>query len=113
MPNNYTAFALPLDMSDTETAIRVDTALEWISQNTTIEIDPDTELPSSVKLFIIKFCDLMSQSFGVASESLGGMSQSFSTTGGNALLLHDLASELFGPNYIGRNKFIAARSRWK
>ena len=105
---------LPLDTSDPETVIMIDSAVEWVANNTTIDIDPEVELPSNVKLFVIKFCDLMTQRTGVASESLGGMSQSFSTSsGGTGFILADLASQLFGSAYKGRNRFVTAQSRWK
>ena len=105
---------LPLDTADKEVAIMVDSAVEWVKTNTTIEIDPDKELPSNVKLFVIKFCDLLTQTVGVTSESLGGMSQSFSTsTGGTGFILADLATQLFGSAYKGRNRFVTAENRWK
>lgn len=110
---NFDAMGLPLDTSDKEVAIMVDAALSWISENTTLNIDPSKELPSNVKLFIIKFCDLLTPTVGVASESLGGMSQSFSTSGGTGFLIADLASQLFGSAYNGRNRFVAAQNRWK
>ena len=109
--SNYTN--LPLDTNDSETALMVEVALDWVEQNTTLEFDRENELPPNVKLFTIKFCDLMSQNAGVASESLGGMSQSFTTSSGMASLLHDLAAQLFGSAYKGRNRFIGATSRWK
>lgn len=111
MATNYDG--LPLDVKDTETRIMVDAAISWVRENTTLVIDPTAELPSNVKLFVVKFCDLMSTSVGVASESLGGMSQSFSTSGGTALILSDLATQLFGADYKGRNRFVSAVSRWK
>lgn len=106
-------YNLPIDTSNPETSIMVETALDWVDANTTLEIDREAELPSNVKLFAIKFCDLMSQTAGVASESLGGMSQSFSTSGGTGFALAELASQLFGSAYKGRNRFVTARSRWK
>lgn len=111
MASNYDG--IPLDLTDTETKVMVDSAIEWIKTNTTLEIAPDEELPSNAKLFVIKFCDTMSVSAGVASESLGGMSQSFSTSGGSGFLLADLASQLFGAAYKGRNRFVSAKNRWK
>ena len=100
-----------LDTKNPETAIMVDAALDWVEKNTTLEIDREN-LPSTVKLFVLKYCDLMHQT-GIASESLGGMSQSFSTSSGIGLALSDLATQLFGNAYKGRNRFIAAQSRWK
>lgn len=106
-------YGLPLDTNDAEVSIMVETALDWVAENTTLEIDRETDLPNNVKLFVVKFCDLMGQTAGVTSESLGGMSQSFSATGGTALILSDLAAQLFGSAYKGRNRFISAQSRWK
>lgn len=106
-------YNLPIDTSNAETSIMVETALDWVEEHTTLEIDREAELPSNVKLFVIKFCDLMSQTAGVASESLGGMSQSFSTSGGTGFALAELASQLFGSAYKGRNRFVIAKSRWK
>ena len=106
-------YGLPFNTADAEVSIMVESALDWIEANTTLDIVREAELPNNVKLFVIKFCDLMGQTAGVTSESLGGMSQSFSATGGTALILSDLASQLFGSDYKGRNRFITAQSRWK
>ena len=105
-------YNLPIDTSDAGTSIMVETALDWVEANTTLEIDREAELPSNVKLFVVKYCELLSQTAGVTSESLGGMSQSFST-GGTGLALADLAAQIFGSAYKGRNRFVAARGRWR
>lgn len=110
MASNYDN--LPLDTNDVETRLMVDSAIQWIKANTTLDIAEDAELPSNAKLFTVKFCDILSRS-GVASESLGGMSQSFSTSGGTGLFLSDLAAQLFGDAYKGRNRFVCAEPRWK
>ena len=104
---------LPLDIENPEVVIMAESALSWIAENTSIVFDPEAELPSNVKLFVIKYCELMSVRTGVASESVGGMSQSFSTTGGTGSLLADLAKQLFGSAYKSRNKFVSAVNRWK
>lgn len=106
-------YGLPLDMSNEEVAIMVESGLNWLDHNTTLNIDREAELPANVKLFLVKFCDLMGQTYGVASESLGGMSQTFSTSGGTGFSLVDLASQLFGSAYKGRNRFVSAANRWK
>lgn len=103
---------LPLDINDTETKIRAEAALDWVKANTTLVLDESKELPANVKLFVIKYCELMSQTVGVTSESLGGMSQSFSTSGAG-FALADLATQLFGSAYKGRNRFVSAVKRWK
>ena len=106
-------YGLPVDTSNGEVAIMVEAALDWLAKNTTLEIDRNDELPSNVKLFVVKFCDLMGQTYGVTSESLGGMSQSFTNSGGIGFALSELASQLFGSAYKGRNRFVSAVSRWK
>lgn len=106
-------YGLPIDTADAEVSIMVETALDWVEENTTLIIDRETELPNNVKMFVIKFCDLMGQTAGVTSESLGGMSQSFSTTSGTGRILSDLAAQLFGSAYKGRNRFVSAVNRWK
>lgn len=111
MPSNYDN--LPIDINDGETRIMIDAALSWVKENTTLIIKAEEELPSNVKLFVVKFCDLMGQSAGVTSESLGGMSQSFSSGNGTGFLLADLAAQLFGSAYKGRNRFVSAVNRWK
>ena len=110
MASNYDG--IPLDLNDQETKVMVDSAIEWIKANTSLEIAQDQELPSTAKLFVVKFCDVMSAYTGVASESLGGMSQSFST-GGSGSLLAELACQLFGSAYKCGNRFVSAKSRWK
>jgi len=112
--NDMTVLGLPLDTADPETAVMVESSLDWVAQNTTLKLDLTKELPSNVKLFAIKYCELMNQSVGVSSESLGGMSQSFSvTTGEIGKILADLAAQLFGSAYKGRNRFVPAVNRWK
>lgn len=107
-------YNLPINTDDTEVSIMVEAALDWVDANTTLNINREAELPSTVKLFVIKYCDLMAMSVGVASESLGGMSQSFSTSNGISALLSDLAEELFGAAYKKkRNRFVSAVNRWK
>lgn len=106
-------YGLPIDTNNAEVAVMVEAALDWVERNTTLEINREAELPSNVKLFVVKFCDLMGQSVGVTSESLGGMSQSFSSGNGTGFLLADLASQLFGSAYKGRNRFVSAVNRWK
>ncbi len=105
-------YGLPINTNDADVSIMVESALDWVEENTTLEIDREKELPNNVKLFVVKFCDLMSQTAGVTSESLGGMSQSFST-GGAGFILADLATQLFGSAYKGRNRFVSAVNRWK
>ena len=52
--------------------------------NTTLEVDladPETikSLPASARIFLVKYCELLGRDLGVTSETVGPMSQSFSS----------------------------------
>lgn len=102
---------LPVNITNPETAIIVESSLEWITQNTTLKLDLEKELPANVKLFIMKYCDVFNMGVGVTSESIAGMSQSFSNDG-TTILLRQYASELLSP-YFSSGKFIPSSRRWK
>ena len=106
---------IPLNKNTPETLLTVQTAVEWLQQNTNLKIDFNdiktiASLPSGAKLFIMKFCDLMNQSDNVTSESIGGMSQSFSS-GNKSNLLIDIAKQLIKPYLKSDFKFISAVKR--
>lgn len=87
------------DVSDS-TILTVESALEYVKTNTTLnfdltDIDSIKELPSCVKLFVIKYNELISRETGVTSESIAGMSQSFETSDKNTLL-YGLLNSLCG-----------------
>lgn len=100
------------------TLLYVGAALDWLQANTTLEFDKnDTEsikaLPDGAKLFICKYYDVMgANTAGVTSESIGGMSQSFSTETKNALLFQ-YASELIGAYLKGQVSSVPNVSNWK
>ena len=86
-------------------------ALEWIGKNTTFDttIEP---LPASVELFIEKYGELVKLRPGVSSESISGLSQSFS--GDISTLLKQYASELIGEKYmVSEVRFVQAVDRYK
>ena len=93
-----------------ETLLR-DSALLWIKNNTTIDINEP--LPSNVELFIEKYNELFSTRAGVASESISGLSQSF-TTGNMSALLRQYASDLLGDDCLTYSdvKAVPAVDRW-
>lgn len=67
-----------LGLVDTpENQLMADAALQWLGDNTTLDM-AETDIPPVAKLFILKYCELMGQTAGVKSESLAGMSHSFS-----------------------------------
>ena len=107
---------LPFDNPTNETCLYIEAGLDWLKENTTLEFDStkiDTikALPSGAKLFLLKFNDIMTVDTTIASESLGGMSQSFSTSSKTDLLM-DLASELLGTYLKSSFTFIPAVRKW-
>lgn len=112
------ALELPVDSSP-ETALYCDSAIDWLIENTILEIDKGNlqetvkALPSGAKLFICKYFEIMSiGGTGVASESIGGMSQSFTNENKNVLLWQQ-AKDLIGIKYLkGQVKSIPNVSKW-
>ena len=77
-----TSAGIPVSEGDQMGAVRAIAAIEWMQQNTTLEIDlEDTTtieaLPATAKLFAGKFSELLSKQQGVASQSIGGLSLSY------------------------------------
>lgn len=93
------------DMSDL-TILTVESALEYVKSNTNLEfdltdIDSIKALPSCVKLFVVKYNELISRETGVTSESIADMSQSFETGDKNALL-YSLLNSLCGQYVVSQ-----------
>lgn len=108
---------LGIDPVDARTVLIIESGLEWILNNTTLEFDITNieeikALPSSVKLFLIKFLDVNDISAGVASESIESLSQSFKTDRTEDLIW-DYAYQLLYPYLKSRVRFVAAEKRWK
>ena len=60
-----------------QTELMIESALQWVLDNTTLKFDINKEedlkaLPAQVKLFALKYNELMSISAGVSSESIEG-----------------------------------------
>lgn len=86
-------------------------ALEWITSNTTFDVSTEP-LPASVELFLSKYIEIMGLRPGVSSESISGLSQSFS--GDISSLLKQYASELIGEEYLCASvRMVIAEDRWK
>jgi proline dehydrogenase len=118
--DDFTAAGIPLPATDAETVLTAASALEWIQDNTTIDLQAEDQsidqgkvkaMPVSAKLFVLRFTDAMMQQAGVASESLSGLSQSFrsDTTGS---VVRQYAEELLGPYLKSQVTFTAPRSQW-
>lgn len=101
---------------DARTALMVESAFNWINDNTSHKIDCNDDLVleqlgANAKLFIIKYVDVMAMSAGVTSESLGGMSQSFDSAT-KTDLLWQYAYELLGDSLRSQFSFTSAKRRW-
>lgn len=92
-------------------------ALEFIAENTTLKVDLNDAktleaLPFTAKVFITKYCEVVSPSSAVASESIEGLSLSF-RSGDKSDMIWDLANALLGDYLKGRVTFVAATSKWR
>ena len=109
------ALELGINAIDTRTRLEIESAINWINTNTTLELDPDNPdtFPAEAKLFIIAYADLNSLRVGVVSESIEGLSQTFKDVN-KAQSLWDLAEQYLS-SYLknGNVEFIPAISRWE
>lgn len=95
----------------------VESGLEWLQDHTTLpfcinDIESIKALPSSARLFLVKFCDICGRDIGVTSESVGSMSQSFTTDSikkQTAALAQQLLQRYLKPNV----EFIPCIRRWR
>lgn len=89
-----------IGLSDTPVDnLYAEAALEWVKRNTTLVTDTENLSPS-VKLFILKYSQLMTNHTGIASESISGLSQSFETGRSLEAQLYELAVSLLGADCI-------------
>lgn len=98
-----------------KTCIFVESSLNWVLKNTRIRFDIKSDedmenLGANVRLFVIKYVEIMSLRAGISSESISGLSQSFNTdTNG---LIYDIAYEIFGDLMKTTVSFVSAGDRW-
>ena len=101
-----------IDVDDNTAFLSANAALEWITENTTIDTTDIEHLPYRAKLFISKFCEVNAVQSGISSESIDGLSQSF-TSGDNASMIWDLAYSLLSGDIKNRVRFVTAERKWK
>lgn len=109
---------LGLKQVDTQTCLLVESGLQWLLSNTTLRfnINNITEikaLPANVRLFLLKFTEIYGLRYGVTSESISGLSQSFADADSLNNLLWQLADELLGDLLKSKVKFVSATQRWR
>ena len=98
------------------TILFVESGLHWVLDNTTLEFDMNNDddlktLHPNVRLFLIRYIDVMSMRSGISSESISGLSQSFDTTD-KSTLLWQYANELLGQWLKSQMTFYQAKRRW-
>lgn len=103
---------LGIDTTDVKEVLKVESAIEWLADNTTIDVTDLENIPSCAKLFITKFVELQSADINVSSESIGGLSQSFKNESTETLLWNK-ANELLGSYLKSRVRFVFATKKWK
>lgn len=101
---------------DDRVCLIVESAFDWIEENTTLEIDVDNEetikaLPACVRLFIMRFFDVMVMTAGVQSESIESLSQTYSQSSKEDLIW-DIANSLLSNYLKSRVRFVAAQKRY-
>lgn len=110
------AAGIPLASNDAASVLRAEAALDWMLEHTTLEFDKaDMEsinaLPACAKLFVEQYSDVIKRRVGVASQSIEGLSQSFSTTD-KGTELWQIATSLLGPYLKSQVRVTPARRRW-
>lgn len=98
-----TALLNSLGLTDTaENQIYVNSAVEWLNTRTILDVElaDYANWQSSVKLFILKYAQLMSTRTGVASESISGLSQSFVTGQSLEASIYELTVGILGKDVL-------------
>jgi hypothetical protein len=100
--------------ADSTDCLWAESGIDWITANTTLNPDknnPETiiNLPAGAKLFVREYARIAGQS-GIASESIEGLSQSF-TTDSVQSQLNALALALM-PDYFSAIRFIPKQQQW-
>lgn len=98
------------------TILLVESALHWVLDNTSLQFDVNKDedlkaLHPNVRLFVVKYIDVMAMTGGVTSESIEGLSQSFDSSR-KGDLLEQYAEELLSKWLKGRVRFVTAVKRW-
>lgn len=109
MESLISRLSLPLDSTE---ELAVSSAIAWLKENTTLDTGNPEELPSEARLFIVKYCELLSADGGVTSESIAGMSQSFDS---KTMIqkIWEYANALLSPYLKSQVRFKSAVKKWE
>lgn len=108
--------SLPIETSKAN-ALYVGAAIDWLNNHTKLQVDKEhlqdsvEALPDGAKLFLCRYCEILSTDGNIASESIGGMSQTFANAS-KAQQLWQIASELMGSYLKGQVSSIPNVSKW-
>lgn len=102
---------LGINPIDDTALLQVNAALDWITQNTTIDTTDIDKLPACARLFMAKFVEINGLRAGVTSESIEGLSQSFGEAN-KSTLIWDTAKDLLNGYLKSRVRFVPAKRRW-
>lgn len=114
--DDYIAAGIPLSGNDQAAALRVEAALDWMKEYTTLEFDKGNAkslaaLPACAKLFCEQYSDIIQQRAGVASQSIEGLSMSFNTAAKDTVLWQ-IAHSLLRPYLKSQVRVFPAQRRW-
>ena len=103
--------------ANSKTLLYINSALEWLEEHTTLSFDKDSiesvkALPASAKLFIVKCTEILSKNEDVTSESIAGMSKSYSGKSVETLMLNN-AKQLLRKYLKPNVKYHPCKKRWR
>ena len=103
---------LDIEATDSKSVLMVESAIEWLTEHTTIDTSDITTLSASARLFISKYCEITDIQSGVASQSIEGLSQSFKSDNVDKMIW-DTAYNLLGSKVESPVRFVSAKKRWR
>lgn len=103
--------------ANSKTLLYINSALEWLEEHTTLSFDKDSiesvkALTASAKLFIVKCTEILSKNEDVTSESIAGMSKSYSGKSVETLMLNN-AKQLLRKYLKPNVKYHPCKKRWR
>lgn len=110
------ALNLPIEATEMN-CLYVGAAIDWVNDKTKLVIDKEnlqesiTALPDGAKLFLCRYCEILTTDSNVTSESIGGMSQSFGTMS-KTQQLWQIAMELMGKSLKSQVSSVGNVSKW-
>lgn len=111
-----TAAGIPVS-NDALAVLRVEAALEWMQEHTTLQFDVNdaesiSALPATAKLFVVKYGETMQRKAGVTSQSIEGLSMSFDASDDGTATIWALANTLLSGYLKSQVRVTPARRRW-